>query len=293
MSPTADSFDPELRLRLEALLHPTNGEPPELEHLRRAGGREAQTLREGLEDWLRFRAVGVTGKAPAELHALARRTMRKSTGSLARLAPAERVSALHAFVTVYHGRKLDRLLELLLEFMERSIARADEEDDPAASEELKEMLEILCTACQAMLADTGPPEEARKTVFQAVPKERLRQALDEVPGQREALENRRVDRLIRDLRASGTDVHALLQVPFRAAAAPCDALQPLEHLRQPGVGELPKGWPSRVFAEGRRGAAVDSEALAAYALFRATHGLLSGEVEVEGARCHSRRSRRT
>lgn len=292
MSRPADPFDPELRLRLEALLHPRNGEPPEFEHLRLAGGWAPQTLREGLEDWLRFRAVGVTGRAPAELHALARRTMRKSTGSLARLAPAERVSALHAFVGVYQGRLLDRLLELLLEFVGRSFTRA-EKDDRAASKALLENVQVLATACQAMLEDTGPAEEARKTVFAAVPEERLRQARDEVPGQLDAADNRRVNRLIRDFRASRTDVFALLQIPFRAAAAPCDALQPLEHLRQPGVGELPQDWPSRVFADCRRGSTVDPEALAAYALFRATSGLLSGEVEVEGARSHARRPRRT
>lgn len=230
------------RGRLEALLViPAGQRRTELDRLRRAPVRvSAPEMTSALQRYAEVRALGAGGfdisSVPyARVRELARHAASAWAPTIARMPQTRRIAILVAFARTFEATALDDaldLLDVLLNDLLSRVARQGDRERLGSIRELDSAARKLRQACAVLLDRAHDSTEVRRAVFEHVPEDELRRAVDEVAELTRDPDDRYQEKLMSRYPAVRRFLPALLsEVDFYGVPAASDANDVLEALR--------------------------------------------------------------
>jgi hypothetical protein len=179
------------RQRLDDLLRPAEGSRQSwLDRLRKGPVRvSAPALLVALQRIETVRGLGIklpgTHVPPTRIAALARFASTAKVSAVARLPEARRIATLVAFVHCLEASAQDDALDVLDLLLRELFTKAEKEDRKVRQRTLKDLdraASTLAQACRMLLDPDLPDDKLRMRVYEAIGRDALAKALNEVTG---------------------------------------------------------------------------------------------------------------
>lgn len=233
------------RERLESLLVVPEGQRRTgLDRLRRAPVRvSAPEMESALKRYAEVRDLGtgsldLSGVPPARVRELGRHAASAWSPTIARMPGDRRTATLVAFARTFEATTLDDaldLLDVLLNDLLSRVAHQGDKERLGSIRQLDAAARKLLQACAVLLDREHDAAGVRRAVFERVPEDELRRAVDEVGELTRDPEDRYQEKLMSRYPAIRRFLPALLsEVEFRgvsAASGANEVLEALEFLR--------------------------------------------------------------
>lgn len=267
----AAAVDEPHRERLQALLViPEDARRTELDRLRRAPVRiSAPEMASALQRYAEVRNLGagsldLSGVPPARIRELGRHAASAWAPTIARMPAPRRTATLVAFARTFEATALDDALDLLDGLLNDLLSRVQKQGDKerlGSIRDLDSAARKLRQACAVLLDREYDSAGLRLAVFEQVPEDELRRAVDEVGEITRDPEDRYQEKLMSRYPSVRRFLPALLsEVEFRGVTGASDVLealgflQAIEGQRRPDMSSAPlsmvdRSWKRHVVGE--------------------------------------------